>query len=84
MCNGWDTKLPNAGTVTGTYTMETVMDKDVVFRFLNDLRTSGRVNMFGSGVYLQEVFGVDRNEANELVAEWMRSFDACQEGKVSV
>jgi len=60
------------------------MDKDVVFRFLNDLRTSGRVNMFGSGVYLQEVFGVDRNEANELVAEWMRSFDACQEGKVSV
>jgi hypothetical protein len=64
--------------------METVMNKDVVFRFLNDLRTSGRVNMFGSGVYLQEVFGVDRNEANELVAEWMRSFDACQEGKVSV
>lgn len=60
------------------------MNKDVVFRFLNDLRTSGRVNMFGSGVYLQEVFGVDRNEANELVAEWMRSFDACQEGKVSV
>jgi len=60
------------------------MDKDVVFRFLNDLRTSGRVNMFGSGVYLQEVFGVDRYEANELVAEWMRSFDACQEGKVSV
>ena len=60
------------------------MNKDVVFRFLNDLRTSGRVNMFGSGVYLQEVFGVDRNEANELVAEWMRSFDACQEGKISV
>lgn len=50
------------------------MDKDVVFQFLNDIRESGKINMFGAGPYVQEVFGVDRYEANELVAEWMKSF----------
>lgn len=64
----------SAGFVTGTFFMETVMNKDVVFQFLNDIRESGKINMFGAGPYVQEVFGVDRYEANELVKEWMMSF----------
>ena len=44
------------------------------FEFLDDLRESGEVNMFGAPRVLQDVFGVGRYEARDIVAEWMKSF----------
>ena len=48
--------------------------KGRVFVFLLKLRDSGVVNMFGAAPYLEEEFGFDREEANDWLAKWMRSF----------
>jgi len=50
------------------------MNKEEVFQFLDDLRESGIVNMFGATPYVQEAFGVKKMEARELVVEWMKTF----------
>lgn len=43
--------------------------------FLEDLRESGEVNMFGAAPYLMEEFPeLDRREAKAIVQEWMRTF----------
>lgn len=49
-------------------------DKQVIFNFLEELRDSGKINMFGAAPYLQEVFGLKRYEARDIVLEWMQSF----------
>ena len=41
------------------------------FIFLNRLRESGEVNMFGAAPYVEMEFGVNRREAHRLVADWM-------------
>jgi hypothetical protein len=48
--------------------------KEDMFYFLDNLRESGACNMFGSGIYLQEAFGLDRYEAKDVVLEWMETF----------
>ncbi len=42
--------------------------------FLVALRDSGVTNMFGAAPYLQDAFGLDKREAREVLANWMRSF----------
>jgi len=50
--------------------------------FLVALRDSGVTNMFGAGPYLQSEFGLDKREAREILANWMRSFgESLSEGK---
>ena len=43
--------------------------------FLDNLRESGKVNMFGAGIYLTNEFGLDKREAREVLREWMNAFD---------
>lgn len=50
-------------------------DKQEVFMFLNELRSTGSTNMFGAAPLIQEFFGVDRKTARSLLKEWMKSFD---------
>jgi hypothetical protein len=50
------------------------VNKQEVFRFLDFLREDGSINMFGAGPYIQESFGVNRNEAKTLLLEWMDTF----------
>ena len=50
-------------------------DKQEVFMFLDELRSTGITNMFGAAPYIQEFFGVDRKTARSLLKEWMKSFD---------
>lgn len=50
--------------------------------YLNDLRDSGVTNMFGAAPYLQAEFGLDKREAREVLANWMRSIgESLEEGK---
>ena len=49
--------------------------KEAAFEYLETLRESGIVNMYGSGPYLQEEFGVSRAEARELFQAWVDSYD---------
>ena len=48
--------------------------KEEYFHFLNELRESGETNMFGAVPYLQDTFGVDRQTARDVLANWMESF----------
>ena len=43
--------------------------------FLLALRDSGVTNMFGAAPYLQTEFGLDKREAREILANWMKSFN---------
>lgn len=42
--------------------------------YLNALRKSGAINMFGAAPYIEEEFGVSRTEAKTLLLNWMKSF----------
>lgn len=49
--------------------------EDTMFTYLEGLRQSGVTNMFGAGPYLEREFGLDRNEAKEVLLNWMRSYE---------
>lgn len=51
-----------------------MIDKEEVFRFLDEIRRTGKINMFGAAEPIQEVYGVSRNEARALLKEWMETF----------
>ena len=42
--------------------------------YLNSLRKSGAVNMFGAAPYISETFGVNKQEARQYLMNWMNSF----------
>jgi len=43
--------------------------------FLDALQRSGKTNMFGASPYVQKHFSCSSNEARELLATWMRTYD---------
>ena len=45
------------------------------YGYLNALRDSGVVNMFGAGPYLQEQFGLSRSEARTILIAWMKQYE---------
>ena len=45
-----------------------------IFKYLDQLRESGEVNMFGSAAYVQEKFELSREDAQRVVEEWMQQF----------
>ena len=47
---------------------------DEHLEYLDDLRDSGQTNMFGAGPYLQEDFGLSRNDSHKVLKYWMESF----------
>jgi hypothetical protein len=56
--------------------METDMSKqEQVNYFLDELRESGVTNMFGAAPYIVEEFGVTRQEAKDLLLNWMQTFE---------
>lgn len=52
--------------------MSTNENQDV-FDFLNELRDSGQINMFGAAPVLREVFGLGRRESQIVLSDWMCS-----------
>jgi hypothetical protein len=45
------------------------------FRYLDNLRESGRTNMWGAGEYLRRERNLDVVTANRIVVQWMNTFD---------
>ena len=43
--------------------------------YLEQLRRSGVTNMYGASPYLAEAFGLSRNEARDILADWMKNYD---------
>lgn len=44
--------------------------------YLEKLRQSGATNMFGAGPYLQRAFGLSSKDADEILCNWMKNYDA--------
>jgi hypothetical protein len=42
------------------------------FLFLNRLRESGTINMFGASTVLEDEFDLSRREARMVLTEWMQ------------
>ena len=49
--------------------------EDTIFTYLEGLSQSGVTNMFGAGPYLEREFGLNRNEAKEVLLNWMKSYE---------
>jgi hypothetical protein len=49
--------------------------KQEVFMFLDELRSTGSINMFGAAPLIEEFFGVDRQLARRFLKDWMKSYD---------
>ena len=43
--------------------------------YLNALRKSGSINMFGAAPFISETFGVTNEEARKYLKNWMESFE---------
>ncbi len=50
------------------------MNKEEYFVYLDNIRETGAINMFGAGPYLQDAFGLSRYEARDILVEWMDTF----------
>jgi hypothetical protein len=51
------------------------MNKEEIFKYLQDLRDSGAINMWGAGAYLEDEFGMTRREAKAALLDWFESFN---------
>ena len=43
--------------------------------YLEDLRRSGETNMYGATPYLMAEFGLSKNEARKILADWMQNYN---------
>ncbi len=50
------------------------MNKEDMFVYLDNIRETGAINMFGAAPYLQDAFGLSRHEARDILLEWMDTF----------
>lgn len=46
------------------------------FIYLDDLRESGRTNMWGAAQYLEDEMDVPRMDAKKYLTHWMETFEA--------
>ena len=49
--------------------------RELVYEFLDELRESGTVNMFGASSDLQDEFGVDKYTCRSLLSDWMNQYE---------
>ena len=54
--------------------VEKRMKLEEYFEFLDDLRASGTINMFGAPKALQEMFDLDKAESFEIFTAWTEKF----------
>ncbi len=59
-----------------TKDLNEVEELEEVFTYLDELRDSGKTNMFGARPYVMNEFGFDKKKSNDLVSKWMTSFDS--------
>ena len=48
------------------------------YRYLVELRDSGRTNMWGAAEYMEDELGIDRSEAKTVLVDWIKSFNLPQ------
>jgi hypothetical protein len=70
-----------SGTVSGALVLDShslwhtsYLTKHVLFAYLDDLRESGAVNMFGAAPYLSTVFDISAHQAQLVLVDWMTHY----------
>lgn len=56
-------------------TMGAAVKIDEVLEFLDILRDSGKINMFGAPPYVAKTFKVSNPDARTLTSYWMKTFE---------
>ena len=51
-------------------------DASEYFFHLDQLRESGKINMFGAPRWLQDNFGLDKSQAQIVFTKWTETFNA--------
>ena len=51
-------------------------DVEEYFEVLENLRSSGKINMFGAPRCLQDNFGLDKSQAQLVFTKWTETFNA--------
>ena len=51
-------------------------DASEYFFHLDQLRESGKINMFGAPKWLQDNFGLSKEEAKYVFLQWVETFNA--------
>lgn len=49
--------------------------KNKYWIYLENLKQSGVVNMFGAAPYLQKTFDLSEEEATNILSEWMKNYN---------
>ena len=49
--------------------------KDEHYEFLDMLKETGLVNMFGAGSHLMDQFDLTKYEANRILTSWMETYE---------
>jgi hypothetical protein len=50
-------------------------NQQMYFEYLDDLRESGVTNMWGAGAYLEDAFSLSRNDARDVLLNWMNTYN---------
>ena len=53
---------------------KTKSDREEYFSYLNALRESSLVNMFGASLQLAHEFNIDSKTARSVLSDWMKNF----------
>ena len=53
---------------------KTEPDREECFGYLDALRESGLVNMYGAAPHVACTFGIDIKTARSVVSDWMKNF----------
>lgn len=53
---------------------KTEKDLETYFAFLDIIRETGQINMFGAAPVLAETYGLTRQEARDILFKWMDTF----------
>lgn len=51
-----------------------VMEKQIYYDYLEELRQSGVTNMFGAAPYLMREFALSYDEASKILSDWMHNY----------
>lgn len=51
------------------------MTSNKYWRYLEALRRTGIVNMYGATPYLMQDFGLTRSEAKKILLDWMNNYN---------
>jgi hypothetical protein len=51
------------------------MDKQEIHDYLSELRDSGETNMWFAAPYLEDRFGMSKQDAKQALLDWIQSFN---------